>query len=177
MPSKRQAPDEDGGHFTSGAKGSTRCQALLRAILSHESALTDGLLDSPNGSQKCLAPELAPIRRLLARLKAEGRLLVIRTKVESIDGKTTTVRAYRIIDSEEASGTPNLKPETVKPETGLVPMPLGPRFPRGARRGEESARSVGGHVRGAGVAKPQRRKQGRPSKPPLLSFPVASTSR
>jgi len=41
------------------------------------------------------------VRKLLGQLKAQGRLQVVRRKVEALDGKQTTVRAYKL--SEEAS--------------------------------------------------------------------------
>ena len=40
------------------------------------------------------------VRKLLAQLKAEGRLQVVRTKTEAIDGKMMTVRAYKITQPE-----------------------------------------------------------------------------
>jgi len=37
------------------------------------------------------------VRKRLGQLKAQGRLQVVRRKVETLDGKQTTVRAYRLL--------------------------------------------------------------------------------
>jgi DNA-binding GntR family transcriptional regulator len=37
------------------------------------------------------------VRKLLGQLKAQGRLQVVRRKVETLDGKQTTVRAYKLL--------------------------------------------------------------------------------
>jgi len=41
-------------------------------------------------------------RKILNQLKAEGKVEVVRMKVEALDGKSMTVRAYRINLQEEA---------------------------------------------------------------------------
>ena len=41
-------------------------------------------------------------RKILNLLKAEGKVEVVRMKVEALDGKSMTVRAYRINLQEEA---------------------------------------------------------------------------
>jgi len=37
------------------------------------------------------------VRKLLGQLKAQGRLQVVRRKVETLDSKQTTVRAYKLL--------------------------------------------------------------------------------
>jgi Mn-dependent DtxR family transcriptional regulator len=37
------------------------------------------------------------VRKLLGQLKAQGPLQVVRRKVETLDGRQTTVRAYRLL--------------------------------------------------------------------------------
>jgi hypothetical protein len=55
----------------------------------------------------CLALGLGEttVRKMLRQLKAEGRLEVIRLRIEAVDGKTVTVRAYRIPAQGGTDGT------------------------------------------------------------------------
>jgi hypothetical protein len=63
--------------------------------------------DGARTEEICLALGLGEttVRKMLRQLKAQGRLEVVRRRIEAVDGKLVTVRAYRIPAQGGTDGT------------------------------------------------------------------------
>jgi hypothetical protein len=63
--------------------------------------------DGARTEEICLALGLGEttVRKMLRQLKADGRLEVVRRRIEAVDGKLVTVRAYRIPAQGGTDGT------------------------------------------------------------------------
>ena len=63
--------------------------------------------DGARTEEICLALGLGEttVRKMLRELKAQGQLEVVRRRIEAVDGKLVTVRAYRIPAQGGTDGT------------------------------------------------------------------------